>query len=116
MALLDGGLARIFGTAFGAVYVDATLIKGVFTDDGGGGFAVASTDIPVKAMVERVSDRARAASGLPDTAVTISVLRAGLAVPVALDDALTLSGQTYRAIRVETDPAGAAWSIVAVPV
>ena len=116
MPLLDGDLAGIFGAALGAFYLEAVLHKVAPADTGSGGFSAATTDFAVKVMVEAVSDRARAASGLPDPAVNISVLRTGMTVSVDLDDLVTVSGGTYRVIRVEADPAGAAWSIIAVPV
>ncbi len=115
MPLLDGDLQNIFGAALGAVYLDGVLHKIVASDTGAGGFSTATTDHPVKAMVEAVSDRARAASGLPLPSVSISVLRAGLPVSVDLDDLVTVSGRTYRVIRADTDAAGAAFSLIAVP-
>lgn len=115
MPLLDGDLQTIFGAAFAAFYLDAVLHKVATADAGTGGFAVGTADHPVKAMVEALSDRARAASGLPLPAVSISLLRAGLPVSVDLDDLVTVSSKTYRVIRVDIDPAGAAWSLVAVP-
>ena len=115
MALLDGDFARLFGAAFASLYRDATLSKAAETDDGSGGFALSTAAYPALALVEARSDRARAASGLPDAAVTISVLRAGLPVAVDLDDALTVAGARYRVIRVEGDPAGAAFTVAAVP-
>lgn len=116
MSLLDGGMQAIFGAMFGAVYLDGTLTKGLATDTGTGGFSVADTAYPVKAMAAAMSDQARAASGLPEPAVMISLLRAGLAVAVDLDDRLTIGGKTYRAVRVETDPAAVAFVVTAVPV
>ena len=44
------------------------------------------------------------------------MLRAGLPVAVDLDDEMTLGGVTYRAIKIDTDPAGAAFAVTAVPV
>ena len=116
MGLLDGDLAQVFGEAFAALYRTASLAKSAETDDGSGGFAIVATSIPILAMVEALSDRARAASGLPDAAVTISVLRARLPVTVDLDDTVSVAGVSYRVIRVETDPAGGAFTAIAVPV
>ena len=96
------------------LYADGTLHKVSLTDDGADGFASTTTDSPVKALVESLSDRDRAAGGLPRTAVRLSVLRAGLATEIALDDGLTLAGVTYRVVQVDTDPVGAAYSLVGV--
>ncbi len=116
MSLVDGDLAALFGAAFASLYGDATLTKLAPADDGAGGFAVTPTSFPAKALAEAVSDAARAASGIPDPAVTLSVLRAGLGATLDLDDEVAVGGATYRVIRVDTDPAGAAYSAVAVPV
>ena len=116
MSLLDGDLAALFGAAFAPLYRDATLTKLAPTDDGAGGFTTVPTTFPAKVLVEAVSDRARAASGIPDPAVTLSVLRAGLGAALDLDDEVATGGATYRVIRVDTDPAGAAYHAVAVPV
>ena len=116
MSLVDGDLAALFGAAFAPLYRDATLFKLAPADDGAGGFSVTPTAFPARALVEAVSDRARAASGLPDPAVTLSVLRSGLAASLDLDDEVAVGGATFRVIRVDTDPAGAAYGAVAVPV
>lgn len=115
MPLLDGDLAALFGAAFASLYGDATVTRPTPTDDGAGGFAVTPVTYPAKALADAGSDRARAASGLPESSVTLSVLRAGLGVRLDLDDEITLAGATYRVIRVETDPAGAAYRAVGVP-
>ncbi len=115
MSLLDGGLAAVFGAAFGAVLADGTLHKMQQVGSGTGGFAVTATDYPAKLCLDSVEANERAASGIPNSAVKLTVLRAGLPVTVDLDDELTLGGATYRAIKVDTDPAGAAFAVVAVP-
>lgn len=115
MSLTDGGLMALFGAALAPLYRDATLTKLAPADDGAGGFAVTPIPCPARAMVEAVSDAARAASGVPDEAVTLSVLRAGLGATLDLDDEVTVGGSTYRVVRVGTDLAGAAYSAVAVP-
>lgn len=115
MTLLDGDLAALFGAAFAPLYRDATLTKLAPTDDGAGGFTTVPTPYPARAMVDSVSDAARAASGIPDEAVTLSVLRAGLDASLDLDDEVAVGGNTYRIVRVGTDPAGAAYTAVAVP-
>ncbi len=115
MSLLGGDLAALLGAAFGSLYADAVLHKVVTTDLASGGFSVATTDYPAKAMIETLSDQARAASGLPQESVSISLLRGGLRAAADLDDSVSIAGAAYRVIRVETDPAGAAWSLIAVP-
>lgn len=115
MTLLSGGLQAVFGAAFAALYADGTLHKATLTDDGTGSFTAATTDVPIKVLAESVSDRDRAAGGLPRAGTTLSVLRAGLAMAIALDDSLTVAGVTYRVVQVDTDPAAAAYRLVGVP-
>ena len=115
MALLDHDLGAVFGAALAPFYLDATLNKSAVTDDGSGGYGVAATPYPAKVLLAGVSERARAERGLPEAAVTLSVLRAGLAVVPDLGDRIVVSGRAYRLIRVDTDPAAAATLAVAVP-
>jgi hypothetical protein len=115
MSLVDGDLAALFGAAFAPLYRDAILTKLTPADDGAGGFTTTPMSTPAKILIEAVSDAARAASGIPDEAVTLSVLRAGLGATLDLDDEVKMGPDTYRVIRVATDPAGAAYQAVAVP-
>lgn len=115
MSLLEGPLAAVFGTAFGALFRTATLHKTRETDNGQGSFATASTDYPVKVSPDALGAAERAASGLPLNAVRFTILVGGLPVTPDLDDELTLGGTTYRLIKVDTDPAGASVNAAAVP-
>lgn len=115
MSLLEGPLAAVFGTAFGALFRSATLHKTRETDTGQGSFATASSDHAVKVSADALGAAERAASGLPLDAVRFTILLGGLAVAPDLDDELTLGGTTYRLIKVDTDPAGASASAAAVP-
>lgn len=115
MGLLDGGLAAVFGVAFGAAFGSGTLHKTVNVETGLGGFSTSTTDYPVKVMLEALGAADRAATGVPTTAIRLTVLRSGLPVPVDLDDGLTVGGTAYRAIKVDTDPIGASFVIAAVP-
>lgn len=115
MSLLDGPLAAVFGTAFGALFRAATLHKTRATDTGQGSFAIAATDYPVKVCVDALGAADRAASGLPLDAVRFTILIGSLPVTPDLDDELTLDRATYRLIKVDTDPARASISAAAVP-
>ena len=116
MAWLDAGLQAIFGAALGALYGDGVLHRVTSTDDGFGGFTPTALDSPVKLLVDSLSDADRAAGGLPRPAVRITVLRAGLPGPIDIDDRITTEGASYRVLQAETDPAGASFTLVAVPV
>ena len=115
MGLLDGGLAAVFGAAFGAVMADAVLRKVRQTETGTGGSAVTVTDYPAKASLDAIGAGERAASGIPASAIRITVLRAGLPVGIDLDDEVMVGGATYRTIRVDGDPAGATFVLMVVP-
>ncbi len=111
---LSDGLSAVFGAAFGAVLADGTVHKMQQTDTGTGGFAVTATDYPAKLGLDAVGADERVASGIPASAIRLTVLRAGLPVAVDLDDTVTVAGVTYRAIKVDTDPVAAAYAVLAV--
>lgn len=115
MPFLDGSLRTVFGAAFGSLFSDGVLHKVTLSDDSVGGFAATTTAIPVKVQIESVSERDRIGGGLPRTAVGLTVLAAGLASPIALDDSVTVDGVTYRVVQTEVDPAGASFALVGVP-
>jgi hypothetical protein len=112
---IASSLQAVFGAAFAALYDDGVLHKVSLTDDGHGGFSSATTDTPVKVLVDGLSEAERAAGGLPRDAVRLTVLRAGLVGGIAIDDGVTTGNATYRVIQTGTDPAGAAAILVAVP-
>ena len=116
MALLDGALGTALGAALAPLMRDAVLHKTIESAATGGRFGVATTDYPVKASRDLVSAADRAASGLPSDAVRLIVLLRGLSVTIDLDDGLTIGSASYRVIRVESDPAGAAAVATGVPV
>lgn len=114
MTLLNGGFQAVLGAAFAAFYADGTLRKVALTDDGTDSFTSTLTDVPVKVLAESLSDRDRAAGGLPRTATSLSVLRAGLGVEISLDDSVTIGGLTYRVVQVDSDPGAVAYRLVGV--
>lgn len=106
-------LPAVFGAALAPLAADGVLHSTTLADTGGGGLAATFTDRPVKVVVESLSAADRI--GLPRHAVRLTVLCAGLAAPVQLDDSLTVSGATYRVTSVDRDPAGASFVLVGVP-
>ncbi len=115
MSLLDGPLAAVFGAALGALFRDATLHKMVEADTGSGRFAATPTDYPCKVSLEAIGAADRAASGLPLSAVRVTILRGGLPVVPDLDDGLTVGGVGYRILKVDADPAQASVTATVVP-
>lgn len=115
MTLISGGLQAVFGAAFGALYADGVLHRTTTADDGADSFTASTTDVPIKVLVESLSDRDRAVAGLPRTAVTLNVLAAGLGTAIALDDSITVGNASYRVIQVDTDAAQASYALIGVP-
>ncbi len=115
MGLLDGALATVFGAALAAVFRNGTLHKTSETDTGTGAFTPSVADYPVRLCLDALAASDRAASGLPLTAVRLTVLRAGLPVTIDLDDGLSVGAANYRVVKIDTDPAGASYSLAAVP-
>ncbi len=112
MAPLDN-LGAVFGAALAPLAQDGLLHATTLTDTGTGGVTASVADSPVKLLVEGLSAADRI--GLPRNAVRLIVLSAGLPGVIALDDSVTVGGATYRVIQVDTDTAGASFSLVGVP-
>lgn len=115
MSLLDGDLQAVFGSAFGPLLLDGTLINPSLTEDGYGGFNDgADSTAAVKLMFEEYSDFTRAKYDIPAKDVKLIVLQEGVtiggdpAVP-AKGWEVTARGTTYRIEDIDQDPAQAAW-------
>lgn len=106
MSLLEGGLAEVFATAFGGLYLDATLHRPSFTDDGSGGGSTSWTNEPVKAQLDQTTQAMRASEGFVDTDQRILVLAQALA-PITADMEITVGGTRWMIASVTQDPAGA---------
>lgn len=112
--MLNGGLAGIFGAAFGGIYLDASLYRAQpeVLDAGGsvvsgGGFADAE---PVKAQADRVTEAMRQQEGFTEGDARILVLASGVARPTT-DDEIAVDGTRYKIAFVDTDPANAYWEL-----
>lgn len=110
MGLLDGGLARIFGAAFGGTYLPATLHRAVppVRDAGGsvinpGGF----TNVPCRAQLEAVAAEFGVRDDTVDEAQRIFVLTASISGTITTADQVTVAGQRYQVVSVDRDPAQA---------
>lgn len=107
MGLMDGGLSRIFGAAFGGLYLSATLHRAVpaIRDAGGtvtnpGGF----TDLPCRAQLEAQTEAPGVREDAVDQAQRIFVLAASITGTITPDDQITVAGQRYQVVRVDRDP------------
>ncbi len=104
---MDGGLAGIFGAAFGPMYLPATLHRATpaVRDAGGtvtnpGGF----TDIACRAQLEAQTEGPGVREDAVDLAQRIFVLAASITGVITPDDQITVAGQRYQVVRVDRDP------------
>ena len=111
MALLDGGLARLFGAALGGVYLPATLHRVTLVRARGGSTSESVVDVPCRAQVDRADEAMRGAAGATGRDMRILVLAASLAGTITSDDRISVGGQLYAISGVERDPAGAIFDL-----
>jgi len=92
MSLLDGALRAAFGAAFAPLLLDGMLH--VAAKDAGGEVILPPVfaDVPVKGHRDEIGDRQRADWGIPDRAVRLIVLQAGVTAEPTPDDEITLAG------------------------
>ena len=114
MSLLDGGIRDIFGTAFGSIYLDATLIKVVRTEATNGDITQTPTSYPVKAHAPALTEAYRSQYGYTDKDIDIIVLQAGVSVVPNTDDKITYKGVDYTiSTDAKTDGANSQWRMKA---
>jgi hypothetical protein len=110
MALLDGGLARLFGAALAGVYRPATLYRVTPLRARGGATTESVVERPCRAQIDAASEAMRPA-GAAAPELRILVLAAGLGSPITTDDRLGIDGQIYAITAVGRDPAGALFDL-----
>lgn len=108
--LLDGGIASAFASAFGSIFLDATLHRATLTEDGVGGGSEDFVDEPVKAQLDQTTQAMQAADGYVDSDQRIIVLASGVA-PIDTDDEITIGGQRWKIASVTVDPAGSYYDL-----
>ena len=113
VGLLDGGIAAIFGAAFGGFYLDATLwrLTPYSYDTGGTAVGGAWSPMPCKAQLEAATWAMRQAEGFTTADQRILVLTATLAVRPSTDDEITVGGQRWLIESVAQDPAASYWEL-----
>lgn len=115
MGLLDGDLARAFGSIMGSFYLDASLHRSVITHDGGGGgsegwAAPEACKAQLDALVDRLTD-----AGTYEQFQSILVLQQYAGEVIAdphQDDEISVAGGRYAIALIEQDPAGAYWRLM----
>ena len=111
MALLNGGIANIFGAALSGLYLPATLHKpGEYATDGDGNVLPAvPTDVACRAQVDAATYTMRQSEGYSEGDMRIIVLAAGLGGPVTTDDQISVAGQRWMIGSAEMDAAASHW-------
>lgn len=110
MGLLDGGVARVFSSAFSGFYLDAILHRATITKDGKGGGSASFDDEAVKAQLDSATEAHRSTEGYVDTDQRILVLAADLA-QITTDDEITVDGRRWQIASVTVDPAGSYYDL-----
>lgn len=111
MSLLDGGIRDVFGSVFGAIYEDATLVAVTRTESTDGDITVTTANHAVKAHAPSRSAAYREAAGFADDEVEIILLQAGMTVVPTTDMRLTYKGRGYSITRVDGDGAHSQWRL-----
>jgi hypothetical protein len=122
MGLLDGGIQSIFGSAFGALYLNAALTRTVQTSDDEGGGTVTPSDQPCKVQVDACTETMRRAPGYTINDVSLYVLQVGISGG-PIDTACYVTPATgphagirYRLVApIAQDPAAAYWNARGTP-
>jgi hypothetical protein len=108
--MLDGAVAAVFSAAFSGFYLDATLHRATFTDDGMGGGSATFGEEAVKAQLDATTQAQRAAEGYTDTDQRILVLASGVD-EITTDDEITVNDKRWAIASVSRDPAGAYYDL-----
>lgn len=109
MGLLDGGLQGIFGAAFGGLYLDGTLQKITYVDDGTGSATEVSTDYEIKGQIDAANQAMREQDGYSAGDMRIIILQADVPVTPNTDHRVILGGKLWNIANIEADPANTHW-------
>lgn len=109
MGLLDGDLAGTFASAMSGIYLDGTLHRTTFSDDGAGGGSASHSTEAVKVEVDQTT-QAQRSGDFTDTDQRILVLAQGVS-GITTDDEITAGGVRWSIASVTRDPAGAYYDL-----
>lgn len=116
MGILNGGIQSLFGTVFGAFYLDATLVTVTNVYDNEGGTTETTTTQAVKVQEDAVDERTRAAGNFSQNEKRFIVLQKSVSGTLTGNSRLTIGGITYALREPEQDPAKSYWLVRGVPV
>jgi len=110
VTLLDGEIEALFDSVFGGVFLDATLHRTVKTTAANGDVSSVPSNVPIKAMFDKITDTMRATSGFSDKDVAIIVLQQGISPALSTADEITLKGVRWSIKSpIDEDPAASHW-------
>lgn len=115
MSALDGGIRSLFGTVFGALYLDGTLVRvsNAYATDGT--ITPTETYQAIKVQQDSVDERTRAEGGYAQNEQRFLILQAGVTGSLDGDCKLIFEGVTYMLSSPNQDPARSYWSVRGVP-
>lgn len=106
MSLLDGGIAGIMNSAFGGIYLPATLYRRSWTDDKGTLTENAPATESIRCQVDAATEAMRAQAGYTGTDVRLLILAAAID-PIDTDCEVAVGNRRFAIASVDQDPAGA---------
>lgn len=109
MGLLDGGIASLFGQAFGQFYLDGNLTRTTLIGDDSGGGTASYSNVAVKVQMDSCTEAMRAQAGYTDTDVRLLILHSPLGSDIQTDDKVSVGGSVYAIASVAQDPARSYW-------
>ena len=112
--LLSGGIAGAFAQAFGAFYLDGTLIRVTKARGAGGDLTSTTTEDQIKGQVDACTEAMRREEGFTDRDVRLIVLQVGPSGAITrpnTDCKVSLGGDTSAIQSVGSDPANSYWEM-----
>lgn len=106
MSLLDGGIAGIMNSAFGSIYLPATLYRRSWTDDKGTLTENTPTAESIRCQVDAATEAMRAQAGFTGTDVRLLILAKNVAM-IDTDCEVAVGNRRFAVASVAQDPAGA---------
>ena len=105
MSLLDAEIQSLFGSVFGALYLDGYIARVTLSDDGFGGLTETSAETPCKVQRDACTENQRLEQGYSASDVRLLILQSGID-PIDTNCRVTVLGVTYQLGPVITqDPA-----------
>lgn len=115
MGALDGGVAAVFGAAFGGLYLPGTLIRETMIEDGQGGGSVVDIPQDCRVQIDACTEEMRQQPGYTAKDMRLLVLQSGVTGgDIDTDCSVTPltgrhAGSVFEIAWVTQDPASSYW-------